>query len=225
MGETIRLTASDEHTLDAYLARPEGTPKAGLVVCQEIFGLNRHIREVTDSFAAEGYLALAPALFDRVKRDVELGYGPDDLDYGRGLCARTDWDETASDVECAVAKLREELGEGAKVGVVGYCWGGSVAWLAACRLDVQAAAAYYGGQIYELSDETPRCAVILHFGEEDAIVPFDQIEAIRAEHPKVVDHIYHAGHGFNCDHREDYDPDAAALARSRTLALFAHNLS
>lgn len=225
MGETIRLTASDGHELDAYLARPEGTPKAGLVVCQEVFGLNDHIRELTDRFAAQGYLALAPALFDRVERNVDLDYGPDDLDYGRALRARTDWDEAARDIESAVARLRKELGDDGNIGIVGYCWGGSVAWLAACRLPVQAAVAYYAGQIYELSDETPNCPVMLHFGEEDPMVPFDQIEAIRAEHPEVVDHIYLAGHGFNCDWREDYDPDAAALAGSRTLAFFAHNLS
>lgn len=225
MGETIRLQASDGHTLDAYLARPEGTPKAGLVVCQEVFGLNQHIREVADAFAEDGFLALAPALFDRVKRNIDLDYGPDDLDHGRALRARMDWDDTAQDMASAVAKLREELGEDARIGVVGYCWGGAAAWLAACRLPVQAAVAYYAGELYELSDEKPGCAVMLHFGEEDPIVTFEHIEEIRAEHPEVIDHLYPAGHGFNCDWREDYDADSALLARSRTLAFLGHKLT
>lgn len=226
MGETVRLQASDGHVLDAYLAKPDtDAPKAGLIVLQEVYGVNAHIREVTDAFAAKAYLAIAPALFDRIDRGVELDYGPDDLDYGRALRARVDWDDAAKDVEAAVARLRRELGEDAAIGVVGYCWGGSVAWLAACRLPVNAAVAYYGGNIYELNDEDPQCPIMLHFGEEDPMVGFDQIEEIRAEHPEVIDHIYPTGHGFNCDHREDYDESSATLAQSRTLAFLGQHLN
>ena len=224
MGEWIRLRASDGHELDAYKAAPEGAPRAGVVVCQEVFGVNGHIREVTDGFAAEGYLAVAPALFDRVERGVELDYGPDDLDRGRGLRAAVEWDDAARDAEAAVNAIRAELGAEAAVGVVGYCWGGSVAWLAGCRLPVQAAVGYYGGQIYELSDESPRCPVMLHWGEEDPIIDLSQVEEIRAEHPDVIDYTYPAGHGFNCDRREDYDEDSAVLARTRTLAFLADHL-
>lgn len=224
MGETVRLTASDGHAFDAYVSAPKEGAKTGLVVCQEVFGVNQHIREVADDLATQGYLVVAPHLFDRVERGVDLDYGPDDLDHGRALRARIDWDDAALDVEAAVARLRESLGSDAKVGVVGYCWGGSVAWLAACRLPVQAAVAYYGGQIYELNDEEPQCPTMLHFGEEDPIIGFDQIEAIRDAHPEVIDHVYPAGHGFNCDRREDYDEAAAGLARSRTLAFLAQHL-
>lgn len=224
-GERIRLKASGGHELDAYLAKPANPPKAGLVICQEVFGVNEHIREVVESYAEDGYLAIAPALFDRIERGVELDYGPDDLDRGRALRGQLDWDDIALDVEAAVNKLRAELGQNAKVGVIGFAWGGAVAWLAACRLDVNAAVSYYSGQIFELNDEEPQCPVLLHFGEEDPIVDFDQIEAIRAEHPNVKDHIYPAGHGFNNDHTEDYEEGSARLARSRTATFLIDRLS
>lgn len=223
-GERIRLKASDGHELDAYLARPADQPKAGLVICQEVFGVNQHIREVADDYAGDGYLAIAPSLFDRVERGVELDYGPDDLDRGRSLRSAIDWDDIARDVAAAVEKLRGELGPDAKVAVIGFAWGGAVAWLAACRLPIDAAVAYYSGQIFELNDEEPQCPTLLHFGEEDPIVDFDQIEAIRAEHPNVIDHIYPAGHGFNNDHSEDYEDSSARLARSRTVAFLIDNL-
>jgi carboxymethylenebutenolidase len=224
MGEQIRLKASDGHALDAYLACPAGQAKTGLVICQEVFGVNDHIRDVADDYADSGYMTLAPSLFDRVEREVELDHGPDGLDRGRSLRGQLDWDDIALDVEAAVAKLREELGPDAKVGVIGFAWGGAVAWLAACRLKVDAAVSYYSGQIFELNDEEPQCPTLLHFGEEDPIVDFDQIEAIRAEHPNVVDHIYEAGHGFNNDRTEDYDEASAQLARSRTIAFLIDNL-
>jgi len=223
-GERIRLTASDGHELDAYLARPDGAAKTGLVICQEVFGVNDHIREVADDYAGDGYLVVAPCLFDRVERGVELDDGPDGLDRGRSLRSQMDWDDIALDVDAAVTMLRKELGENAKVGVIGFAWGGAVAWLAACRLKVDAAVCYYSGQIFELNDEEPQCPTLLHFGEEDPIVDFDQIEAIRAEHPNVIDHIYPAGHGFNNDHSEDYEEGSARLARSRTIAFLIDNL-
>ncbi len=220
-GETIELTAADGHRLGAYLARPAGAPKAGLLVAQEIFGVNRHIRAVTEGFAADGYLAIAPALFDRRERDLELGYEAEDVAHGRELKGATSWDEAAQDVAAATAAVAEA----GQVGVVGYCWGGSIAWLAACRLPIAAAVGYYGGQIRELSGETPRCPVMLHFGEQDAAIPLDDVEAVRAQHPEVPIHLYPAGHGFNCDLRGSYHAESAALARERSLAFLAERLN
>ncbi len=219
-GETIELTAADGHRLGAYLARPVGAPKAGLVVVQEIFGINRHIRAVTEGFAADGYLAIAPALFDRREHGLELGYEAEDVARGRELKAATSWEEAAQDVGAAI----EAAAEAGPVGVVGYCWGGSIAWLAACRLPVAAAVGYYGGQVRELSGETPRCPVLLHFGDQDAAIPLDDVDEVRRLHPEVPIHLYPAGHGFNCDLRGSYHAESAALARERSLAFLAEHL-
>jgi carboxymethylenebutenolidase len=163
VGDLITLIAGDGHGLAAYVARPEGPARAGLVVCQEIFGVNAHMRDVTDAFAGDGYLAIAPALFDRLERDVELGYSDDDTGRGRALRTALAWDDVMLDVGAAA----EEVRGGAGVGVIGYCWGGSVAWLAACRLPVQASVSYYGGQVHEFRAETPGCPVQFHFGTKD----------------------------------------------------------
>ena len=219
-GETIELTAADGHRLGAYLARPAGAPRAGLVVVQEIFGVNRHIRAVTEGFARDGYLAVAPALFDRRERGLELGYEAEDVARGRTLKGATSWEEAALDTGAAMATV-EEAG---KVGVAGYCWGGSIAWLAACRLPAAAAVGYYGGQVRELSGETPHCPVMLHFGEQDAAIPLEDVEAVRRRHPEVPIHLYPAGHGFNCDLRGSYHAESAALARERSLAFLAEHL-
>ncbi len=219
-GETIELTAADGHRLGAYLARPAGAPKAGLVVVQEIFGVNRHIRAVTEGFAADGYLAIAPALFDRRERGLELGYEAEDVARGRELKAATSWEEAAQDVAAAITAVTDA----GPVGVIGYCWGGSIAWLAACRLPVAAAVGYYGGQIRELSGETPRCPVLLHFGAQDAAIPLEDVDEVRRLHPEVPIHLYPAGHGFNCDLRGSYHPESAALARERSLAFLAEHL-
>ncbi len=218
--ETIRVTADDGHELDAYVARPERRPKGGIVVIQEIFGVNGHICDVTEGFAADGYLAIAPALFDRRQSGVELGYEGDDVDAGRALVGEISWDEVARDVTAAAAAVAEA----GKVGVVGYCWGGAVAWLAACRCPVAAAVGYYGRLIIDLKDERPRCPILLHYGETDATIPLEQVEEIRALHPEVPVHLYPAGHGFNCDRRASYDAESAVLARERTLAFFAEHL-
>jgi carboxymethylenebutenolidase len=220
LGETISLTASDGHELAAYLARPEGEAKAGLVVCQEIFGVNFHIREVADGFAGEGYLTIAPALFDRLEREVELAYTEDDIARGRALKTALAWETVMLDVAAAA----EEARTGAGVGVVGYCWGGSLAWLAACRLNVEAAVGYYGGQVHEFRDETPACPVLLHFGERDRAIPKAHVEEIAKAHPEVPVFTYEAGHGFNCAARADYDAEAAAVARWRTLDFLAQHL-
>ncbi len=220
MGERIELTASDGHRLGAYLARPDGAAKAGLVICQEIFGVNVHIREVTDGFAGEGYLAIAPALFDRIETGVELAYTADDTARGRALRTALAWDRVMLDVGAAAAEVRA----GAGVGVVGYCWGGSLAWLAACRLPVAAAVGYYGGQIHEHRAETPNCPVLLHFGERDPIITKEHVAEIAALHPEAPIFTYDAGHGFNCTARADYDAEAAAVARWRTLDFLAQHL-
>ena len=220
MGETITLTADDGHELAAYVARPEETARAGLVVCQEIFGVNAHIRKVTDGFAAEGYLAIAPALFDRLERGVELGYSDDETARGRALRTALAWDDVLRDVGAAAQEVRT----GAGVGVIGYCWGGSVAWLAACRLPVQAAVSYYGGQVHEFRDETPGCPVQFHFGTRDPIIPNEHVAEIAARHPDISLYTYDAGHGFDCTPRPDYEPKAAALARQRTLDFLAEHL-
>lgn len=221
MGETVKLTANDGHSFDAYVARPDDQPRAGLVVVQEIFGVNEHIRRVADGFAKEGYLTVAPALFDRVRAGIELGYDKDDVAEGRDIRSKVSWDEALSDVSAALGFI---AGAG-KSGVVGYCWGGSVAWLAATRLNPEAAVCYYGGNIHECRNEQPSCAVMFHFGEEDAGIPMDQVKAIGAAHPKQELFTYPgAGHGFNCEMRGSYDADSATIARERTIAFLARTI-
>lgn len=221
MGEHVTLTAADGHKLDAYVARPDGPAKGGLVVVQEIFGVNAHIRAVADGFATEGYVAVAPALFDRIRPGIELGYDEAGVSEGRALRPQVAWEATVLDVDAAMT-LAAEAG---RVGVVGYCWGGSVAWLAATRLKPAAAVGYYGGHIHEFASEKPACPVMLHFGEEDAGIPLENVEIVRAARAARADvtiHLYPgAGHGFNCDLRGSYHPEAAALARSRSLDFLA----
>jgi carboxymethylenebutenolidase len=221
MGTTIQLTAADGHTLDAYKAEPDGTPRGGIVVVQEIFGVNIHIREVCDGFAADGYTALAPAMFDRVERGVETLYDADSIARGRGLKDACGWDDAVLDMNAASAALAP-----LKTGLVGYCWGGSLAWLAATRgTGIACSVAYYGGQVAMFKDETPKVPVLLHFGDQDASIPMDAVAEIRAAHPDLPLHVYEgAGHGFNCDHRGSYDEGAARLARERTMAFFAEHL-
>ena len=220
MGTDIRLTASDGHACDAYRADPETPPKAGLVVVQEIFGVNAHIRAVTDGFATAGYAAIAPAFFDRAETGVELGYDEADTTRGRALRAKLGWEQTILDVAAAA----EALQPAGKIGVVGYCWGGSVAWLATCRLNLNAAVGYYGGQVVDFKDEKPHCPVMLHFGETDAGIPLSDVDAVRAAQPEVPIHLYPAGHGFNCDHRASYHAESAKLALERTLDFLADAL-
>ncbi len=215
MGETIKLTAEDGHEFDAYVALPEGTPKGGVVVMQEIFGVNEHIRSDTDKFAALGYAAIAPAVFDRIERGVELGYDEAGFAKGRSIVMELGWDGPIKDVKAAA----DHLSQYGKVGGVGYCWGGSLAWLAATRLGIPSSG-YYGGRTASLVDEQPKAAVQLHFGEKDSHIPMSDVEKIKAAHPGVPVYVYPAGHGFNCDDRADYDEAAAKLALDRTLELF-----
>lgn len=223
MGQDLTLTADDGHTLGAYRADPAGAPKGGIVVLQEIFGVNKHIREVADGFAADGYVAIAPALYDRSsKKGVQLGYEGDDIAIGRDLREEFSWDDTVLDVKAAVDVLKAE---GLKVGTTGYCWGGTISYLAGCRLDVQAAVVYYGGQIMPYVDEKENCPLLMHFGEHDKGIPLSDVDAIKAAHPAADVHIYDADHGFNCDHRGSYNEAAAKTARERTMALYTANLS
>jgi carboxymethylenebutenolidase len=222
MGERIELTAADGFTLGAWRATPAGAPKGAVVVVQEIFGVNAHIRDVTEGYAADGYLAIAPALFDRVEADVELGY--DEAGMARGIDiarGRLSVDDALLDIGAAV----RAAAAGGGVGVVGYCFGGLLAWLAACRVDgVACASSYYGGGVAGVADLEPRCPVIFHFGALDAHIPAAQVEQVRSARPECPVHVYDADHGFNCDHRASYDAAAAGLARERTLALFDAHL-
>ncbi|MDP6568109.1 MAG: dienelactone hydrolase family protein [Alphaproteobacteria bacterium] len=222
MGTDITLTADDGHGLGAYRADPGGAPKGGIVVIQEIFGVNVHIREVCDGFAADGYLAVAPALYDRSSvKDCNLGYTPDDIAIGRDLRDEFSWDDTVLDIKAAVDLLHDG---GLKVGTVGYCWGGTISYLAGVRLPIDAAVVYYGGQIMPYVEERENCPLLMHFGERDQGIPLSDVEAIGKAHPEAEIHIYDADHGFNCDHRGAHDAAAASQARQRTMALFARQL-
>ncbi|HVL34547.1 MAG TPA: dienelactone hydrolase family protein [Burkholderiales bacterium] len=221
MGKTIELTAADGHRLAAYRAEPAGRPRGGIVVIQEIFGVNRHIREVADGYAADGYLAIAPALFDRVSRNVELAYTPEDIAKGREIRGKVTNDMALKDAAAAI-KAASEAG---KVGIVGYCWGGLVTWLAAAKLDGLAAAVpYYGGGILDNAELEPRVPLMAHFGEKDAHIPVAGVRKLAERHSKHPIFIYAADHGFNCDHRGSYDAAAAKQARSRTLEFFRQHV-
>ena len=218
MGETIHLTAEDGHRLSAYHAKPAGPPRGGLVVVQEIFGVNHHIRNVCDGFAADGYEVIAPALFDRVERGFESGYTQADIERGRMVRGKLQMDDVVADVRAAVKELGKS---GRKVGVVGYCFGGTMAWLAATRIEgVAAAVGYYGGGIADTAEEQPKCPVMLHFGETDASIPKEHYEKVRRLHPNVPVHVYPAGHGFSCDERGSYHEPSARQARERTIEFF-----
>ena len=219
MGDWIDLTASDGHKLKAWRARPE-RPRGGVLVLQEIFGVNSHMREVTEDFAAQGFDAIAPALFDRVERDVALGYAAADVARGRELRGAIAAEDTVRDMAAALAAL---AGSG-RSGAVGYCWGGTLAWLCATRLDVACAVGYYGSGTIEVVDEKPACPVTLMLGEKDQSFPPENIAVIRKAHPGVTVFTYPAGHGFACDHRDAWHAPSAAQARERTLDVFTRYL-
>jgi carboxymethylenebutenolidase len=216
----ISLTAADGHRLAAYRAGPQDAARA-LVVVQEIFGVNRHMRHVCETFAAEGYAVIAPALFDRVGPGIELGYEAADVAQGRELRGRINDGLTVLDILAAAAALPR----GAKRGIVGYCWGGTIAWHGATRTSAFAAASgWYGGGIAAAKEEKPRCPVQLHFGETDASIPMTDVAAIRAAQPGVEVHVYGGGHGFGCDERGSYVEADYRLAQSRTLEFFGKHL-
>ena len=217
---TLQLRAADGNVLTACLVKPEGRPRGAIVVVQEIFGVNSHIRRVAEQYAAEGYLAIAPAMFDRLQKGVDLGYDAAAIEAGRALKAQTTREGVIADVDAAVEAVRHA----GKVGIVGYCWGGWVAYLAACRASVAAAVAYYGGGIAQLLPETPRCPTMLHFGDQDTHIPMSEVEQIRRAYPPGVYHIYAAGHGFNCSDRASFDPASARLAFERSLEFFRNHV-
>jgi carboxymethylenebutenolidase len=211
-----KLTAADGHAFDAYEVRPDDAA-AAIVVIQEIFGVNEHIRSVVDRYASFGYHAIAPALFDRVERGVELGYGQDGVTQGRKLAGEIKWEPAMRDLGATVAHV---AGTG-PVGTVGYCFGGSLAWLSANELPITASVGYYGGQIHSLNDRDPAVPTMLHFGELDGAIPLEQVEEIVKAHPDVEVHLYDgAQHGFSCDARGSFHPLSAAIALGRTLDFF-----
>lgn len=224
MGEHVAVTASDGNELDLYVARPESEAVAGVVVVQEIFGVTAHMRSLTDRFAEAGYLAAAPAMFDRIEKGVELDYGHDGRQKAISYFApKLDFDASVWDVDAAVAYLHEQ---GVKrVGVVGYCFGGTMAWLAATRLHVDAAVGYYGGKIGHYASETVKAPVMLHFGAKDDHIPPSVAEAAQAANPGIEVYWYEAGHAFNRDvDPHTYVPEAATLAGERTMAFLKKHL-
>lgn len=227
MGTTIQLTSADGTAVAAYLAEPAATPRGAIVVLQEIFGVNSHIRSVADDYAAEGWLAIAPATFQRVQVGVELGYGAEDMQEGVRLKAAVEAlpaPGVLADVQAAV----NHVARAGKVGIVGYCWGGLLTWRAAEQVGgIAAAVPYYGGGMTAGSEpeRMPKVPVMAHFGRRDKHIGVESVEAFAQRHPEVEVHLYDADHGFNCDQRGSYDAAAARLARERSLAFFARHLA
>jgi carboxymethylenebutenolidase len=214
MGSHIELVAADGHRLSAYLSSPPGRPRGGIVVIQEIFGVTRHIRAVTDQYAAAGFQSIAPALFDRVEPHVDVPYN--DVARGKDYVTRLKDEQIILDVQAAIDYVRTA----GKVAVVGYCWGGAVAYLAAAKNDVDAAVAYYGAAIgRHVADGAakPRVPIMFHFGDKDASNPLSVVEQNNTAVPEGIFHLYHAGHGFNCTERQSFEPVSAALALERSL--------
>ena len=222
MGQQTQIRSLDGFSLGAYQAEPEGSAKGAVVVIQEIFGVNGHIREVVDGYAEAGYFAIAPQIFDRIERNIELGY--EEADMGKGIelaFQKLDRDLTLQDIQATI----EVASVQGQVGVVGYCFGGLLTWLAACELSgVKAASAYYGGGVAGEVSRTAACPVIMHFGELDAHIPLTDVEKVKSAQPDVEVFVYPADHGFNCDHRASFDQDASTLARTRTLEFFGQHL-
>lgn len=223
MSESVTLRAADGHAFNAYVARPAGEPVAGLVIVQEIFGVNAHIRSIADGWANDGFLAVAPALFDRIQPGIELGYSPEEMQTAMSLFPKFDIDKAILDIAAAV-----DFAAGAtrkKVGVIGYCLGGTLAWLSATRLHPSAAVGYYAGRIGNYAGEEPTCPVMLHFGSQDTHIPAADVEKVHSAHPEVEIFWYDAGHAFNCDPRPSYNAAAAKEARQRSLGFLRKNLA
>ena len=222
MGRDIRLTASDSFQFGAYRADPAFAPKAALVVIQEIFGVNHHIRAVCDRLANEGYVAIAPSIFDRIEPNFTSGYSPDEIAVARKFVANPDWAAMLRDTQAAIDAVRDV----GPVGIIGFCLGGSVAYAAATKLaGLSAAVGYYGGAIARFADDKPQVPTQLHFGEKDASIPLSDVDMIRAKRPELEIHVYPgAQHGFHCDERASYDKKSAEIAWPRSLAFFAKHL-
>jgi carboxymethylenebutenolidase len=218
MSQFETLMARDGHPFNAYIANPTTAARGGIVILQEIFGLNAAVRGCVDSFAADGYLTVAPALFDRICRDIELGYSAAEVEQAKGYAMQIDQGKALLDITAAVAFARHA----GKVAVIGYCWGGLLAWLMACAVPINAAVAYYGGRIGQHLARTPMCPMMLHFGERDASIPREEIERIRTAFPSGIFHLYPAGHAFaNGERPNNFNAEAAALARQRTVAFLS----
>ena len=222
MGQDITLTASDGFKLGAYRADPAGAPKAAIVVIQEIFGVNHHIRSVCDRLAGEGYVAIAPSIFDRSEPNFQSGYSADDVANARKFIANIDWNAMLRDTQAAIDAVK---GTG-PVGIIGFCLGGSIAYVAAARLSgLSAAVGYYGGAIVRFLDDKPKVPTQLHFGEKDSGIPLTDVETIKSKRPEVEVFIYPgAQHGFHCDERASYDKTSADIAWPRSLQFFAQHL-
>jgi len=222
MGKDIKLTASDQFQLGAYRADPNGAPKGAVVVIQEIFGVNHHIRSICDRLAKEGYVAVAPSIFDRIEPDFHCGYSPEDVAEARKFIANPDWAAMLRDTQAAIDAVKT-IGP---VGIVGFCLGGSIAYFAAARLSgLSAAVGFYGSAIARVADEKPKVRTQLHFGEKDTSIPLSDVETIKAKRPDVEVFIYPgAQHGFNCDARASYDKASADIAWPRSMAFFAKHM-
>jgi carboxymethylenebutenolidase len=222
LGKHFSLTAADKHQLGAYRADPKGTPKGGIVVVQEIFGVNQHIRAVCDRFANEGFVAVAPALFDRSQRNFECGYTPPEIENARKFIAKPDWDAMLRDTDAAIKELKSV----GPIAIVGFCMGGSIAFLSAARLSgLRAAVAYYGGRIVAFADEKPKCPTQMHFGEKDQSIPMTDVDIIKQKRPDCEIYVYKdAGHGFHCDERGSYHQASRDLAWERTTAFLKNHM-
>jgi len=221
LGTNITLTASDGFKLGAYRAEPQGKPKGGIVVIQEIFGVNHHIRAVADRFAALGYVAVAPQVFDRIQPNFESGYTPDEIAHARTFIPKIDWGKMLLDTQAAIDNVKPA----GKVGIVGYCMGGSIAFLAGAKLSgLSAAVGYYGGTIAKNADEKPKVPTLLHFGDQDQSIPMSDVEIVKQKRPDCEIHVYNAGHGFSCDERGSYNEAAHKAAWDRTVPWFAKNV-
>jgi carboxymethylenebutenolidase len=220
MAKMIRLKAKDGHELDAYLAEPKGKPRGGIVVVQEIFGVTDHIKRIADQYAAEGYRAIAPAMFDRIKRGITLPYS--DIEQGRAYMQQLKWPNALADIDAAADAVRDA----GSAAVVGYCWGGTVAHVAASELDLDAAVSYYGGGVARMLDREPQCPIVYHFGDQDHAIPMADIEKIMSAYPNAEVYVYKgAGHGFNCDERASYSAADARVAFGRSIEFLKKNMS
>ena len=221
MNEFIEITAKDKHQFKAYISQPSGKPKAGIIIIQEIFGVNAHIKEVTDLYASKGYLCIAPSLFDRIEKNVTLNYDDEGISKGRKLKALCDKD-ALKDIDASIAVVSSA----GKVGVIGYCWGGSLSWRIGCESsDVCASVCYYGGDIPKLKMLQPKCSVMCHFGEMDQSISIKDVKNFTEIQKDVNVFTYPADHGFNCDHRSQYNKESSELAFSRTIDFLAKNMN
>lgn len=220
MGELTTIMARDGHQFQAYLSPPPAKALGAVVVIQEIYGVNSHIRAVTDDFAKEGYTAIAPSLFDRIRRGIELGYSQPEMQEGFGYMQQLKLENTLKDVSAAIAVVKHS----GRTATVGYCWGGAMSYVAACELPMACAVVYYG-KAHNYLDKKPRCQVMYHFGTQDKSIPLSDVDQIKAADTQGLFYEYKAGHGFNCDQRPSFNAEAAALARQRTLELLGRKVA